>query len=113
MGEFLKRMIWTNCKLNGYLSFREKIAELAANAGVVSTVQEAAQQCLQVAWVILMPRAEERAKALSGVDITQSFSYLSSYRSFSMLFQPRERSCNANSKHGFILIPQTAFVEIR
>ena len=54
-----------------YLSFRDKISELAANAGVVSTVQEAAQQCLQVSWVILMPRAEERAKALSGVDSTQ------------------------------------------
>ena len=48
-------------------SLREKISELAANAGVVSTVQEAAQQCLQVSWVILMPRAEERAKALSAL----------------------------------------------
>ena len=39
--------------------------ELASNACVLETIQRAAQECLQVGWSVLIPTAEERARALS------------------------------------------------
>ena len=41
-------------------SLRQKVVELATNEGVVGTLQTSAQKCLQEAWVILMPGADER-----------------------------------------------------
>ena len=46
-------------------SLKQKVVELASNSGVLETVQKAAQSCLQAGWSILLPTAEERARALS------------------------------------------------
>lgn len=40
---------------------------LASSAGVLSTVQAAAQAVLQSGWSVLLPTAEERARALSAL----------------------------------------------
>ena len=46
-------------------ALKRKVVELASNACVLETIQRSAQQCLQVGWSILIPTAEERARALS------------------------------------------------
>ena len=46
-------------------SLKQRIVALASNAGVISTVQHAAQSVLQNGWSLLLPTAEERARALS------------------------------------------------
>ncbi|GAB6021505.1 E3 ubiquitin-protein ligase herc2 [Chamberlinius hualienensis] len=48
-------------------SLKQRVVELASNAGVVSTVQLAAQSVLQIGWSILLPTADERARALSSL----------------------------------------------
>ncbi|XP_070553640.1 E3 ubiquitin-protein ligase HERC2-like isoform X2 [Ptychodera flava] len=48
-------------------SLKQRVVELASNAGVLSTVQSAAQATLQSGWSILLPTAEERARALSSL----------------------------------------------
>ena len=46
-------------------SLKRKVVELASNSGVLQTVQESAQAVLEAAWMILLPTADERARALS------------------------------------------------
>ena len=46
-------------------SLKQRVVSLASNCGVLSTVQMAAQATLQSGWSILLPTAEERARALS------------------------------------------------
>lgn len=46
-------------------SLKHRVVSLASNSGVISTVQMAAQATLQSGWSILLPTAEERARALS------------------------------------------------
>ncbi|KAK7097783.1 E3 ubiquitin-protein ligase HERC2-like isoform X3 [Littorina saxatilis] len=46
-------------------SLKQRVVSLASNSGVISTVQMAAQATLQSGWSILLPTAEERARALS------------------------------------------------
>ena len=59
-------------------SLKQLIVTLATNPGVVSSVQMAAQSCLNSGWLVLLPTAEERARTLSellpkeeSVDMTQ------------------------------------------
>jgi E3 ubiquitin-protein ligase HERC2 len=47
------------------VSLKQKVVELASNSGVLETIQKSAQACLQAGWSILLPTAEERARALS------------------------------------------------
>ncbi|KAL8607282.1 hypothetical protein ACOMHN_047613 [Nucella lapillus] len=46
-------------------SLKQRVVSLASNCGVIGTVQTAAQATLQSGWSILLPTAEERARALS------------------------------------------------
>ena len=46
-------------------NLKQKVVELASNKGVLKTIQKAAQSCLQLGWSVLLPTAEERARALS------------------------------------------------
>ncbi|XP_064637694.1 E3 ubiquitin-protein ligase HERC2-like isoform X2 [Lineus longissimus] len=46
-------------------SLKQRVVALASNSGVISTVQSAAQAALQNGWSLLLPTAEERARALS------------------------------------------------
>lgn len=46
-------------------SLKQKVVSLARNSGVINTVQLAAQAALQSGWSMLLPTAEERARALS------------------------------------------------
>ena len=48
-------------------SLKQRVVSLASNSGVISTVQMAAQNTLQNGWSILLPTAEERARALSSL----------------------------------------------
>ena len=48
-------------------SLKSKVVELASNANVLETIQRSAQGCLQVGWMVLLPTAEERARALSAL----------------------------------------------
>lgn len=48
-------------------SLKQTVAGLASNAGVLSSVQAAAQAVLQSGWSVLLPTAEERARALSSL----------------------------------------------
>ncbi|KAK7486952.1 hypothetical protein BaRGS_00021768, partial [Batillaria attramentaria] len=48
-------------------SLKHRVVSLASNSGVISTVQMAAQATLQSGWSILLPTAEERARALSSL----------------------------------------------
>ncbi|KAL5011340.1 hypothetical protein ScPMuIL_009891 [Solemya velum] len=48
-------------------SLKQRVVTLASNSGVISTVQHAAQNALQSGWSILLPTAEERARALSSL----------------------------------------------
>ncbi|KAB7494648.1 E3 ubiquitin-protein ligase HERC2, partial [Armadillidium nasatum] len=48
-------------------SLKQRIVNLASTPGVLNTIQSAAQATLQTAWSILLPTAEERAKALSSL----------------------------------------------
>lgn len=46
-------------------ALKSKVVELASNSGVLETIQRSAQECLQIGWSILIPTADERARALS------------------------------------------------
>ncbi|XP_063970630.1 E3 ubiquitin-protein ligase HERC2-like [Lytechinus pictus] len=48
-------------------NLKQRIVELASKAGIITTVQNAAQATLQTGWSMLLPTAEERAKALSAL----------------------------------------------
>uniref|UniRef100_A0A8C9RA53 E3 ubiquitin-protein ligase HERC2 n=1 Tax=Scleropages formosus TaxID=113540 RepID=A0A8C9RA53_SCLFO len=48
-------------------SLKQAVVTLASNAGVLGTVQAAAQAVLQSGWSVLLPTAEERARALSSL----------------------------------------------
>ncbi|MCI4375021.1 hypothetical protein PGIGA_G00104220 [Pangasianodon gigas] len=48
-------------------SLKQTVVTLASNAGVLNTVQAAAQAVLQSGWSVLLPTAEERARALSSL----------------------------------------------
>ncbi|XP_068082847.1 E3 ubiquitin-protein ligase HERC2 [Anabrus simplex] len=48
-------------------SLKQQVVELASNAGVLNTIQAAAQATLQTGWSILLPTADERAKTLSAL----------------------------------------------
>lgn len=48
-------------------SLKQMVVTLASNAGVLNTVQSAAQAVLQSGWSVLLPTAEERARALSSL----------------------------------------------
>nr|XP_014343905.1 PREDICTED: E3 ubiquitin-protein ligase HERC2 [Latimeria chalumnae] len=48
-------------------SLKQTVVVLASNAGVLNTVQSAAQAVLQSGWSVLLPTAEERARALSAL----------------------------------------------
>ncbi|KAJ0032136.1 hypothetical protein NQD34_002217 [Periophthalmus magnuspinnatus] len=48
-------------------NLKQTIVVLASNAGVLITVQAAAQAVLQSGWSVLLPTAEERARALSSL----------------------------------------------
>ncbi|XP_065447200.1 E3 ubiquitin-protein ligase HERC2 isoform X2 [Chrysemys picta bellii] len=48
-------------------SLKQSVVTLASNAGVLNTVQSAAQAVLQSGWSVLLPTAEERARALSAL----------------------------------------------
>ncbi|XP_043927990.1 E3 ubiquitin-protein ligase HERC2 [Protopterus annectens] len=48
-------------------SLKQTVVTLASNAGVLNTVQTAAQTVLQSGWSVLLPTAEERARALSAL----------------------------------------------
>ena len=49
------------------MSIKTKVVELASNNNVLETIQKAAQGCLQVGWMVLLPTPEERARALSAL----------------------------------------------
>lgn len=46
-------------------SLKQRVVTLASNSGVIYTIQSSAQAALQSGWSILLPTAEERARALS------------------------------------------------
>ena len=48
-------------------SLKQRVVALASESMVISTVQSAAQAVLQNGWSMLLPTAEERAKALSAL----------------------------------------------
>ena len=48
-------------------SQKQTVVALASSAGVLSTVQSAAQAVLQSGWSVLLPTAEEGARALSAL----------------------------------------------
>ena len=48
-------------------NIKQKIVDLASNRGVIKTIQIAAQSCLKIGWSVLLPTAEERARALSAL----------------------------------------------
>uniref|UniRef100_A0AAY4E4M2 E3 ubiquitin-protein ligase HERC2 n=1 Tax=Denticeps clupeoides TaxID=299321 RepID=A0AAY4E4M2_9TELE len=48
-------------------NLKQTVVTLASNAGVLITVQSAAQAVLQSGWSVLLPTAEERARALSSL----------------------------------------------
>ncbi|QQP57480.1 Uncharacterized protein FKW44_002489, partial [Caligus rogercresseyi] len=49
------------------ISLKQKVVELASSSGILDTIQRSAQNLLQIAWSILLPTANERAKALSSL----------------------------------------------
>ncbi|XP_020707195.2 E3 ubiquitin-protein ligase HERC2 isoform X3 [Athalia rosae] len=48
-------------------SLKQRCVNLASGAGILATIQEAAQAVLQTGWSVLLPTANERAKTLSGL----------------------------------------------
>ncbi|XP_015606913.1 E3 ubiquitin-protein ligase HERC2 isoform X2 [Cephus cinctus] len=48
-------------------SLKQRCVALASGAGILATMQEAAQAVLQTGWSVLLPTANERAKTLSGL----------------------------------------------
>ncbi|XP_015510519.2 E3 ubiquitin-protein ligase HERC2 [Neodiprion lecontei] len=48
-------------------SLKQRCVHLASSAGILATMQEAAQAVLQTGWSVLLPTANERAKTLSGL----------------------------------------------
>jgi len=59
------------------VSLKQKVVELASNSGVLETIQKPAQSCLQAGWSVLLPTAEERARALSTLIGSKIFNFLS------------------------------------
>ncbi|KAG1662456.1 E3 ubiquitin-protein ligase HERC2 [Nymphon striatum] len=53
------------CKL--LVSLKHRVVDLASSLGILSSVQEAAQETLRNSWIILLPTADERARALSSL----------------------------------------------
>ncbi|KAK6172413.1 hypothetical protein SNE40_016067 [Patella caerulea] len=53
-------------------SLKQRVVSLASNSGVLETVQRSAQAALQSGWSLLLPTAEERARALSSLLATGS-----------------------------------------
>lgn len=49
------------------VSLKQRVVDLASSSGILSFVQEAAQAALQNSWIILLPTADERARALSSL----------------------------------------------
>lgn len=47
------------------ISLKQRVVTLATKSGVMSSVQKAAQSCLNSGWLVVLPTAEERAKTLS------------------------------------------------
>lgn len=45
-------------------SIKQTVIDVASTSGVLETIQSAAQATLQAGWNILLPTADERAKAL-------------------------------------------------
>ncbi len=45
-------------------SIKQTVIDVASTNGVLDTIQSAAQATLQAGWSILLPTADERAKAL-------------------------------------------------
>lgn len=45
-------------------SIKQTVIDVASTSGVLETIQSAAQATLQAGWSILLPTADERAKAL-------------------------------------------------
>lgn len=56
------------------LDLKQKIVTLASHSGVQSSIQAAAQSVLQMGWSLLLPTADERARALSALLPTESSS---------------------------------------
>ena len=48
-------------------NLKSRVVALASNSGVITSVQQAAQSVLQNGWSLLLPTAQERAKALSSL----------------------------------------------
>ncbi|XP_022244118.1 E3 ubiquitin-protein ligase HERC2-like isoform X2 [Limulus polyphemus] len=48
-------------------SVKQRVVDLASNAGVIPSVQHEAQRVLQTGWCVLLPTADERARALSAL----------------------------------------------
>lgn len=48
-------------------SLKQRVVALASGAGVLNTVQRAAQAVLKSGWSLLLPTPEERARALAGL----------------------------------------------
>lgn len=44
---------------------KQKVIDLAVTPGVIYSVQSVAQSVLRAGWILLLPTADERAKALS------------------------------------------------
>lgn len=49
------------------LDLKQKVVSLASQPGVQTSIQSAAQSVLQVGWSLLLPTADERARALSAL----------------------------------------------
>ena len=48
-------------------SLKQRVVALASNSGVLPTIQQAAQNVLLNGWSLLLPTADERARALSAL----------------------------------------------
>ena len=53
-------------------NIKRKVVELATHSNVLDTIQTSAQRVLESAWTILLPTADERARALSNLLPRQS-----------------------------------------
>ena len=59
-------------------SLKDKIVTLASGSEVPASIQSAAQSCLQMGWSLILPTADERARALSALlPSSTGWSYLS------------------------------------
>ncbi|XP_052829652.1 E3 ubiquitin-protein ligase HERC2 isoform X3 [Octopus bimaculoides] len=53
-------------------SLKQRVVVLASTSGIINSIQMAAQAALQIGWSILLPTADERARALSNLLSTKS-----------------------------------------